>query len=169
MKRQLTVISLVFLCCFTVGCQKGEEAASESAADVTADIQAIKEGFAEWEAGVDAANIDKSLSSFADDVILIPPDEPAYVGKEAFQSYFQPIFDRFIVNEKYVVKDVRVSGDLAFAHITYSGTYTPKAGGEPNTSKGNVINIVEKQPDGVWKIIYSTWSDESLVYPDQAE
>ena len=166
MKRLFMLIPLVFLCCLAVGCQRGEEV---SAVDVEADIQAIKEGFAKWEAGVDAANIDKSLTSFADDVILIPPDEPAYVGKEAFQSYFQPIFDRFIVNEKYVVKDVRVSGDLAFAHITYSGIYTPKAGGEPKTSKGNVINIVEKQPDGVWKIIYSTWSDESLVYPDQAE
>ena len=164
MKRLHMLIPLIFVCCF--GCQQSEKA---TAVDVEADIQAIKEGFAKWEAGVDAANIDKSLTSFADDVILIPPDEPAYVGKEAFQSYFQPIFDRFIVNEKYVVKDVRVSGDLAFAHITYSGTYTPKAGGEPNASKGNVINIVEKQPDGVWKIIYSTWSDESLVYPDQTE
>jgi uncharacterized protein (TIGR02246 family) len=164
MKSLFMFISLVFLCCIV--CQQGKQVA---AADVEEDIQAIKEGFAEWEAGVDAANIDKSLTSFADDVILVPPNEPAYFGKEAFQSYFQRIFDRFIVNEKYVVKDVRVSGDLAFAHITYSGTYTPKAGGDPNTSKGNVINIVEKQPDGVWKIIYSTWSDESLVYPDQAE
>ena len=164
MNRLPMLIPLVFLCC--LGCQQGEEPASK---DVEADIQAIKDIYTEWEAGANAANIDKSLSSIADDIILIPPNEPAYVGKDAFRDYFQQIFDKFTVQEKYVVEDVKVNGDLAFAHVTYSGTYTPKAGGEPNTSKGHGIDIVEKQPDGVWKSIYSIWSDESLVYPDQAE
>jgi hypothetical protein len=43
MKRLLMLISLVFLCCFTVGCISRDEAAT---ADVEADIQAIKDNVA---------------------------------------------------------------------------------------------------------------------------
>jgi uncharacterized protein (TIGR02246 family) len=164
MKRLLILIPLVFLCC--LGCQQGEKVA---AVDNEADIQAIKDGYSEWEAGVNAADIDRSLSSIADDVVLIPPNEPAIIGKDAFRSYFQQIFDAFTVQEKYVVKDVKVSGDLAFTHFTYSGIYTLKANGESFKTEGNGIEIIERQPDGVWKTIYSICSDEGLVRPPLQE
>jgi len=163
------VIPFVLLCCFAVGCLQRGEVAEEPVADVEADIQAIKEGYAEWEAGVNAADIDRSLSSIADDVVLIPPNEPAIIGRDAFRSYFQQIFDAFTVQEKYVVEDVKVSGNLAFAHFTYSGIYTLKGNGESFKTEGNGIEIIERQPDGVWKTIYSICSDEGLVRPTQAE
>ncbi|MBN2318664.1 MAG: SgcJ/EcaC family oxidoreductase [Acidobacteria bacterium] len=169
MKRIFKIIPLVFLCCFTVGCQRGEEVVGETAADVETDIQAIKEGYTELEAASNAADIDKYLSSIADDILFIPPNEPAYVGKEAFRSYFQQIFDKFTVQEKYIVEGVKVSGDLAVAHVTYSGIYTPKDGGDSIKTNGNGITVGKKQPDGAWKIIYMIWSNERLIYPEQAE
>lgn len=100
---------------------------------------------------------------------MIPPNEPAYVGKDAFRSYYQQIFDEFTVQEKYVVEDVKVSSDLVVSHVTYSGIYSPKAGGNPFKTNGNIIDICKKQSDGAYKTIYSIWSDERLIYPDQAE
>ena len=73
------------------------------------------------EAASNAADSDRCLSSIADDILFIPPNEPAYVDKEAFRSYFQQIFGKFTVQEKYVVEGVKVSSNLAVAHVTYSG------------------------------------------------
>jgi len=69
MKKLLVIIPLVFLCSFAVGCQQGEEIADESAADVEADIQAIKRIVEDYEAAVNTADIDRYLQLYADDVI----------------------------------------------------------------------------------------------------
>ena len=166
MKRLLILIPLVFLCCLTVGCISREEAAS---GDVEADIQAIKDSIAEINVAVSAADVNTIMSLFADDAVRIPPDEPAQSGEEAIRSYFQRIFDDFALQEQDVVEDIKVNGDLAVAHIVYTATATPKAGGEPIGMNGNWIRVYKRQSDGAWKCIYSIWSDENLIYPPLPE
>ena len=164
MKKLFVVIPLVFLCC--LGCQQGDRVLVEPKADVTADIHAIEEYYAELEAAANAGDIDGYLASIADDIVFIPPNEPAYFGKEAFRNYFQQIFDKFTVQEKYIVEDVKVSGDLAVAHTTYSGIYTPRGDGDPVKTNGNGTMAHTRQPDGTWKTIYMMWSNERLIYPE---
>ena len=64
-----------------------------------------------------------------------------------------------------MVKDVSVSGNLAVAHVAYSISVTPKAGGMAADSKGNTIMVFRRESGHTWKIFYLIWSDESLVYP----
>ena len=169
MKNTFMVIPLVFLFCLIVGCQQGERVLVEQKPDVEADIQAIRDRVAELSAAIKAADIDRVMSLFADNAVRIPPNEPAQSGKEAIRNDFQQIFDEYTLQEDGVVADVNVSGDLAVIHLTYSGIATPKAGGESGKYHGNWIIIFEKKSDDTWKVIYSIWSDETLVYPDQAE
>jgi hypothetical protein len=79
MKRLLMLISLVFLCCFTVGCISRDEAAT---ADVEADIQAIKDNVVGFFVSSNASEIDRVMSYFAETAIAIPPNEPAAIGKD---------------------------------------------------------------------------------------
>ena len=166
MKRMSMFIPSVFLFFFTFGCQQGEKVVGESV-DVEADVQAIKGIIAEWNTAVNAGDIERSMSHRADNEIIIPPNEPAIVGKEADRRFHQQWYDQLIFKEDDVVKDVHVSGDLAVAHVTWSAVVTPKAGGEPIKSNGNTIMVFKKQPDGVWNCIYLIYSDESLIDPTQ--
>jgi uncharacterized protein (TIGR02246 family) len=159
MKRLLMLIPLVFLCC--LGCQQGEKA---TAVDVEADIQAIKDSVTELEAAVNAGDLDRGSLLYADDATEIRPNEPALTG-EAIRIRAQQEFNEFALQEVYEVKGVKVSGDLGVAHLAWSTTATPKAGGEPIKAKGNWIRVYERQSDGAWKCIYSIWSDENLIYP----
>ena len=169
MKKLIMVISLAFLCCFIVGCQKGEEDAGESKEDVESDIQIIKDIVVDINAAVNVADVEKLMSFYADDAVEIQPNKPASIGKEAIRNGIQQYFDEVIYQEDAVVKAVHVSGDLAFAHITWSGVATPKAGGESRKGNGNLIKILEKQANGAWNCIYSIYSNESLISPTQAD
>ena len=169
MKKLLIVIPLVFLFCIAFGCQQGEEVSVEPSVDIEADIQSIKDLVADVEVAANTADLDKLVSFCADDMIRIFPNAPALIGKEAYRSRFQEIFDQYSLQEEDVVENVIVSGDLGVAHVIFSGIVTPKAGGEPIDSKinGNWILVFKRQPDDAWKVIYSISSDESLIAPTQ--
>ena len=158
------LIPLVFLCC--LGCQQGERAAT---VNVEADIQAIKDLITDHNDAVNSGDIDKASSYHADEIIVIPPNRPAKIGKTAALTDLQQMLEQLNLQEDYIIQHVQVNGDLAVAHGIYSGIYTPKAGGEPFKANGHIIDVCKKQSDGAWKLIYLTWSDEGLVRPPLSE
>ena len=164
MKRPLILIPLIFMCC--LGCQQSEKA---TAVDVEGDIQAVKDIVADFNAAVNTSDIEKAASYHADEAIVIPPNRPPLIGKDASISDLQQLFDQFNILEVDVVKDVQVSGDLAVAHYTWSATANPKAGGKPLEENGNGIMVLKKQPENVWKFTYLIWSNEALISPQQTE
>jgi len=165
MKNSLTIIPLVILLCFTFSCQQGEEAAEERAVDAEADVEAIKKITDDFNAAINAGNIDKLVSLYTDDAVRIPPNKPALVGKEAIRSLFQEQLDQFTVQNEGVIVDLKVSGDLAFVRGSWTSINTPKTGGEPLKFNGNFVSIIQKQPDGSWKTICNSWSNEQLILP----
>ena len=169
MKRLLMIIPLVCLFCFIVGCQQSEEVTEESAADVEADVQAIRGIVEEWEAAFNAADINRIMPHYADDAMVIPPNEPVLIGKEAIRSDLQQLFEQITLQEDDEVKNVHISGDLGVAHVAWSTIVERNAGAESSKYNGNQIIVFKKLPDGAWKCIYSIWSDETLTSPPQAD
>ena len=165
MKKLLLVIPLVILLCFAFGCQQGEEAAEEPAVDVEADKEAIKKITDDFNAALNAGDIDKLVSLFTDDAVRIPPNEPALIGKEAIRGLFQQQLDQFTVQNEGVIVDLKVSGDLAFFRGSWTSINTPKDGGEPLNYNGSYVSVIQKQPDGSWKTICNSWSNEQLILP----
>lgn len=169
MKNIFMVIPLVFLCCLIVGCQRRGEVAEEPVADAEADIQAIRDMIVELESAVNAGDTDRSMALSADDIVVIRPNEPALIGKEAVRNSTQQEFDELELQDVYEIKNIHVSGDLAVTHFLWSTKLKIKANGKSDETNGNWITVAERQPDGAWKCIYSIWSDEGLVRSTQTE
>jgi uncharacterized protein (TIGR02246 family) len=167
MKKLLMIIPLVFLLCFTFGCQQGEEVAEEPVVDVEADIQVIKGLVREWTEAFNAGDIDKLISFYTDNSFRIPANQAPIIGKEAIRDNFQQLFDQYTSEQNSEVLDVIVCGDHAFVRGTWANTLTIKATGESLKINGNWVDLDQKQPDGSWKIIWSFWSNESLISPLQ--
>ena len=154
MKKLLTVIPLVILLCFTFGCQQGEEVAEEPAVDVEADIAAIKGLLDDWYAAYNAGDSDKIVSLYTEDAMIMEPDEPTQVGKEAILASFKQGMEQYDMQvDESIVEDVRVSGDLGMARGIDIGTITPKEGGDPIKFNVRWVAIYERQADGTWKTI----------------
>ena len=163
------VIPLIFLLFIASGCEQSERVLVEPKADVEADIQAIRNITEKWQVAINAGDLDTLMSFYSEDAIKIPPNESAVRGKDAIRKGYQKLFERNIRQEKHVVADIKISGDLAVTNTTWTlPGITEKAEG-PSKPTGNWIRIFGKQPDGAWKIIYMMWSDESLVDPSQTE
>ena len=169
MRKLFMVLALVFLLCFTFSCQQGEEVAEEPVVDVEADVEAIKKITDDFNAAMNAGNVDKLVSLYTDDAVRIPPNKPPQVGKEAIRSSFQEYLDKFTVQNEGVIVDLKVSGDLAFVRGSWTSINTPKTGGDSLKENGSFVSVIQKQPDGSWKIICNIWSDENLVSQTQSE
>ena len=135
------VIPLIFLLFITSGCEQSERVLVEPKVDVEADIQTIKASVKEYEVAVNTADIDRYLQLYADDVIDIYPNKPALSGKEAIRKRAQKLFEEVTLQDVYTVQNVKVSGNLAVAHVTLAAVITIKVSGESFKTNGNWILV----------------------------
>jgi uncharacterized protein (TIGR02246 family) len=146
------------------GCSGHERMGARDAASPktgTADATAIKALIDDWARLYNAGAYD-SLSSmfYAEDAVLMSPDRPPHNGRAAILRSFQTdakANDEHV--DSSVAEDVRVSGDLAVARGTDTGTTTPKSTGKPERYSLSWVMAFERQPDGTWKCIYEIWND----------
>jgi uncharacterized protein (TIGR02246 family) len=136
----------------------GESAAAPSALSPE-DEAAIRAVDAEWSKGATAGDGKAVAALYADDATLLPPGEPTKQG-EAAKKYWADYFNAYAGPTELSTSAVEARGDLAVAVGTYSMTMTEKkAGAKPlPTEKGKYVEVLKKQPDGSWKLIYDIWN-----------
>ena len=87
MKKLFMVIPLVFLLCFTFGCQKAEEVAEEPVVDVEANIESVRAEIQarskELVAAEEAFDWEAAVTFYASDAVVQPANAPQIQGREA--------------------------------------------------------------------------------------
>ncbi len=103
------------------------------------------------------------LSAWATDAILLPPDQPAGVGKDAIGKWAQRgFYDQVEVLEfSYDARELEVIGDWAWAWGGVKGSVRPREGGNPQTLDLKDIEILKRQADGQWKIWRHAFNDNA--------
>jgi uncharacterized protein (TIGR02246 family) len=105
----------------------------------------------------EAKDLDKCMSFYVDDPVLIVPGTPAVVGKDAVRQAFQAFLgaSALKLETSGLMIDVARSGDLAFERGSYSNTITDTKG-TTRTETGKMALVWKKQADGAWKIAADT-------------
>ena len=127
------------------------------------DIAAIRSALDEEMAASKAGDAAAFAACYTDDAVLMPPNEPAVVGKQAIQSCAQAIFDQFTEEGTAQTVEVEVTGDWGFTRLNFTMTLTPKAGGEAIEDNGKWLQIWRRQPDGSWKIYREIYNSDKPV------
>jgi ketosteroid isomerase-like protein len=65
--------------------------------------------------------------------------------------------------------EIRVTGDWAYSRYSYTWILTPVPGGESVEVSGKGIWIVQRQPDGSWKIAREIWNNDKPLADAQLE
>lgn len=145
-----------------VACQP----ASETPASGPADLSALEEV---RDRHVDAAvegNLEQTLATYTDGVVIIPPDDPGAVGKDEARAWFRHSYDNLDIEQLEMSFDnYTLQEELAVAHYRYRWTVAPRDGGEPIRDTGQGLFVFERQPDGAWLIAYDTWSSDGAAEP----
>jgi uncharacterized protein (TIGR02246 family) len=139
----------------TMGGESAAAPAGLSAEDETA-IRALD---AQWARAASAGDANAVAALYASDATVLPPMEPIRQG-EAAKKYWVDFTNAFSGPTELATTAVEGRGDLAYASGTYRLTLTPrKAGAKPlPTEEGKYLEVLKKQADGSWKILYDMWS-----------
>ena len=108
-----------------------------------------------------AGDIDGCLSCWSDEGVLMPPNEPSVIGKEALRTWYREAFDQVSIEAKFEYEQAEEAGGWIFARGNYSATITPKAGGDPVYDKGKVLEVIKRGDDGSWKCACHMWSSDN--------
>jgi ketosteroid isomerase-like protein len=140
-----------------------------SAADTKAIEQNLRDLDDQWSASAGAKDLEKTVSFYSEDAIVMPPNAPSATTKEAIRKVWQELLASpgLVIRWKTTKVEVAKSGDLA----CLSGTYdlsTNDPSGKPITDHGKYVEVWEQQGDGKWKCGTDIWnSDLPVTSPEK--
>ena len=154
MKRQLVIAVCIALLTLALACQK-------SADNRAADEKALREWDAQWSKAASAKDVDKTVSYYADDAMVLPPNGPMVTSKDAIRKIWKDMVTApgFSGGWKATKVEVALSGDLATVSGTWEFTMND-AKGKPATDRGKFVEVVKKQTDGGWKCVTDIWNSD---------
>ncbi len=115
------------------------------------DLAAISRIHQDYVAAHNDSDADRLVALFTDDAVLMPMDEPSLSGKQAIREHYEEFFDQNPSAIELSPVETRVTGDWAFERIQVKVTL-PDGKGEDRHADVKYLWILQRQPDGSWKI-----------------
>jgi ketosteroid isomerase-like protein len=146
---QISLLVVLAALSLSIACQ------SQATADTrAADEATLRNLDADWSKAAGAKDIDKTVSYYSDDALVMPSNSPVLQGKAAARAMWQAMFNMpgFGGGWKTTKVDVARSGDVGYTTGTYEINETD-ASGKPRTDKGKYLAVWKKQADGTWKCV----------------
>ena len=149
------LVLFFFLLSLSTACQ------SSATSDTRADEAALKKLDEEWSKAVGARDVEKTISYYSDDAIVMPPNIPTLTGKEPIRALWKSMLDSpdFSGGWKVTKVEVARSGDLAYVSGNYEFNEKDDSG-KPITDKGKYLEVWKKQADGNWKCVADMFNSD---------
>lgn len=131
--------------------------------DMNADEQAIRQLVSRWHSATAARDIDTVLELMADDVIFLLPGQSPMQGRRTFERGMRTLLTQHRIESTGNVREVEVSGNLAYAWTELNVRVIPLSGGNAEVRSGSALSVFRKQANGSWVL----WRDANLLGPAQ--
>jgi uncharacterized protein (TIGR02246 family) len=130
------------------GCQTAPKADQKDAA---ADLAAVNGLRGKFTAAYNSNDAGALAALYADDAIVMPPNQPVIEGRPAIQSMYEAMFKANAAKIAINPLETQVAGDWAYDRGTATITITPK-GGRPIEESDRYVVVVKRLPGGLWKV-----------------
>lgn len=130
--------------------------------DLVAERTRLLQRDSEWAtAASEGRDIERVLSYWTDDAVVLPPGLPAVVGKAALRQYVEGSMQIPGFRITWTSTDVTFSPDRNLAYIFSRNEVTMNApNGMPATTAGRAVTIWRREPDGEWRCAVDLWNAE---------
>jgi uncharacterized protein (TIGR02246 family) len=149
MKTQacIALFLLTFICCAAAADSKLE--------------QAVRDQDAQWSKAAESRDVDKLVSFYADDAVVLPAHAAIATTKDSIRNIFQRLLSIPGVALSWKPTNVTVagSGDLAYSTGTYEMS-APDDAGKPSIDRGKYAAVWKKQANGSWKVALDIWNTD---------
>ncbi|WP_133500737.1 YybH family protein [Cognatilysobacter terrigena] len=120
---------------------------------MTTDEQAIRALIQRWHDATAAGDVDTVLSLMAEDAEFLVPGREPMQGGRAFEDGLRGLLKTHRLRSSGDVREVQVSGDLAFTVTRLSVRIEPLDGGGANERGGYAMSVFRRGADGAWRLI----------------
>lgn len=155
-RATLFLAGCIALLSFALACQT--QAPPDTRA---ADESALRELDTQWSKAAEAKNVDKTVSYYSEDAIVLPANAPIATTKEAIRKVWKDLLTSpgSATSWKATRVEVARSGDLGYVSGTYELTMND-ASGKPFTDRGKFVEVWKKQAGGAWKCVADIWNSD---------
>ena len=120
-----------------------------------ADEKAVHDADAAWSKAAAAKDLDKTVSFYAEDAIVLPPNEASVTGKDGIRNLWKGLIDSVTdVSWKATRVEMAKSGEMACVTGTYE--LTMKDG---TKDRGKYCEVWKKKA-GTWKCGTDIWNSD---------
>ena len=139
----------------------------QPSAAAAADEASIRSGADAWNDAYNAGDVDKILTLYTDDAVLMPPDAPAATGPAAIREFLT----KDIAGAKAAgvsAKDdggtVTVTADFAW----HAGKFSAHDAAGKTVSTGKYVELWRKT-DGKWRMFRDIWNNDAAPAVEPAK
>lgn len=129
----------------------------------TKDKKALHNWILDYQGAIWEADVEKLLSFASNTVVYLPPNEPAFSGKENLKKWYLEYFNYYHPSEVLGIQNLEINGDLACMLCDYTISAKENQSGKELIDDGKLINIFKRQLNGEWKIIHSIWNSNHQI------
>ncbi|GMQ80997.1 MAG: hypothetical protein BMS9Abin05_0427 [Rhodothermia bacterium] len=153
--KRMNWIVLLPLGLLLTACQTSPES---DAISTEADVESLTELISQYDAVVNARDVEAFLAFYTDNAVRMIPNEPVFIGKASFESRAIEGFSNTEEDLRSTIEEIHVSGDWASMRLSYTDTYTPSGADSPIDEIGKWLILFERQEDGSWKMATEIWN-----------
>jgi ketosteroid isomerase-like protein len=109
---------------------------------------------------------DSLMVLMAEDVLLMPPNEPVLRGKPAVRAWY----DRFLLQLRtsdltITGREVFLGGEWATEIASFAWSLVPVAGEPATIDRGSYVQVWHREPDGRWLFARELWNSSTPPAP----
>lgn len=140
-------------------------ACTQTTVDQEAEAEKLMELSRSWAKSVKDRDVEKMLSYWSEDAMVMSPNEAAVVGKEALRGMVERsmMIEGFEINWEPQEAFVSKSGDLGYVIIKNYITMPVDTLGNTRTVFNKGVEIWKKQEDGNWKNVIDISNSDPTI------
>lgn len=127
------------------------------------DEQAIREVVSDWHDATARGDVDAVLALMAEDVVFPTPGRLPMTGRAVFEAGLRELLKGHRIESSDEVREIAVSGDLAYCLTQLTVRVTPLSGGKSHERVGDALSIFRRRPNGAWILV----RDANLMLPPE--
>jgi uncharacterized protein (TIGR02246 family) len=149
-------LHLVAVLAFAVSCAQTQVSTHET------DVKAIRADQARWLKDFQSKDLEKIVSHFSEDAIVIDKGRPPVIGREGAKDIYRDSAADPSSSLTFAPSRIEVSrsGDLAYVLGSYTSIETVPHTQRTAEDRGTYVSIYKKQSDGSWKDVADIGASE---------
>lgn len=123
---------------------------------------ALIETSREWARIVATGDLERALSFWSDDALVMPPGQPPIVGKAAIREYVRQMMaiPGFSITWEPEQANVAGTGDVGFL-VERNRVTVNDSSGTLREQFGKAVTVWRKDATGAWKCVVDIWNDNA--------